>query len=202
MRIADVAGVIEFVKHFVGSSADTVVLEKVDVEKVAGVSALGDERRGPFFPVSVFMRVQDLPPPSRFMFWWTAPFLLATSVLLPIVARPPEPTGWMVLVVVEVLCLCVLLGCWNAERFWWCWRLVGAIVFGGYLAYWIAMLSIGEFFGDGRRSSATVFNALVGLIVFGYPGFMFAVFGRFTWRRQRLVEIAEDPASGLEEIDA
>lgn len=36
------------------------------------------------------MRVQDLPEPTRFMFWCTAPYLLATIVLLPLLIDPPE----------------------------------------------------------------------------------------------------------------
>lgn len=130
------------------------------------------------------MRVQDLPPPTRFMFWCTAPFLVATIVLLPLLARPTEPSGWIVLGAVELLAVFVLLGLYSPDRFWWCWRVVGGIVFAGYLAYLISMVKAGEWFGDGRRSSTTVFNALIGLVVFGYPGFMYAVFGRFTWRAE------------------
>lgn len=116
------------------------------------------------------------------MFWCIAPFLLATLVLLPLLARPPEPTGWIVLGVFELLCLCVFLGFWNPDQFWWCWRAVGAIVFGGYLTYLISTVASGQWFGDGRRSATTAINALIGLCVFGYPGFMYAVFGRFTWQ--------------------
>ena len=54
------------------------------------------------------------------------------------------------------------------------------------------MLVAGQWFGDGRRSSATAINALIGLIVFGYPGFMYAVFGRFTWRRESEIEEYND----------
>jgi len=59
---------------------------------------------------------------------------------------------------------------------------VGAIVFAGYLVYLVSMLVAGQLFGDMRRSAASALNALIGLVVFGYPGLMYAVFGRFTWR--------------------
>jgi len=130
------------------------------------------------------MRVQDLPPPTRFMFWCTAPLLAATLVLLPLFAQPHEPSGWVVMGAVELLAACVLLGLYHPSRFWWCWRAVGAIVFTGYLAYLISMVMEGQWFGDGRRSFTTARNALIGLVVFGYPGFMYAVFGRFTWRKE------------------
>ncbi|XZE17557.1 hypothetical protein SH449x_002831 [Pirellulaceae bacterium SH449] len=43
------------------------------------------------------------------------------------------------------------------------------------------MIVSGQWFGDGRRSSITAFKALFGFGVFGYTGFMYAAFGRFTW---------------------
>jgi hypothetical protein len=135
------------------------------------------------------------------MFWCTAPFLVATIFLLPLLARPPEVTGWVVLGAVDVLAILVLFGLYNGDRFWWCWRGVGAIVFVGYLAYLISMLIAGQFIGDGRRSSATALNALMGLIVFGYPGFMYAVFGRFTWRPEPAPAAEFDECSDTDDTE-
>ncbi len=118
------------------------------------------------------------------MFWATAPFLIATIVLLPLLASPPELTGWFVLAAVDLLAIFILLGLFDARRFHWCWRCVGAIIFTGYLAYLASMAVEGEWYGEGRRSSANAINSLIGLIIFGYPGFMYAVFGRFTWRHE------------------
>ena len=147
------------------------------------------------------MKVQNVPPPSRFMFWCTAPFLVVTLILLPLLARPPEPTGWVIMGVFELLALFVLIGFWNSERYWWCWRAVGAIVLVCYLGYLIEMVLSGQWFGNGRRSSATAINALIGLIMFGYPGFMYALFGRFTWRAESELEVDADEWSDTEEID-
>lgn len=135
------------------------------------------------------------------MFWCIAPFLLATIVLLPLVARPPHTSGWIVLGTVVLLCVCVLFGLWNAERFWWCWRAVGGIIAGGYLAYLINMIAAGEWFGDGRRSSTNAFNALMGLMVFGYPGFMYAVFGRFTLKPESEFDADTDEFDEFDEFD-
>jgi hypothetical protein len=133
------------------------------------------------------------------MFWCTAPFLIATILLLPLLARPPEVTGWFVLAAVDVLAILVLFGLYNPARFWWCWRGVGAMVCLGYLAYLISMILTGQLVGNGRRSSATALNAMIGLIVFGYPGFMYAVFGRFTWHP---VSELEDAYNDRGTIDA
>ncbi|MEP3834058.1 hypothetical protein, partial [Rhodopirellula bahusiensis] len=72
----------------------------------------------------------------------------------------------------------------------------------GCLAYLIAMITEGRWFGDGRRSSSTAFNALMGLIVFGYPGFMWAVFGRFTWKPESEYDDYTDEFNEIDEMDA
>lgn len=111
-------------------------------------------------------------------------------------------TGWIVMASVELLAVCVLLGFYDAYRFWWCWRGVGGIVFLGYFAYLISMAISGQWFGDGRPSSATAFNALIGLMVFGYPGFMYALFGRFTWHRQPESEDDSDERSVVDDTES
>ncbi len=135
------------------------------------------------------------------MFWCTAPFLVATIVLLPLLARPLEATGWVTLGVFVLLCIFVLIGLWSAERFWWCWRAVGGIIAGGYLSYLVAMIAEGQWFGDGRRSSTTAFNALLGLIVFGYPGFMYAVLGRLSWKPEQEYDDQTDEFTDADEPD-
>lgn len=118
------------------------------------------------------------------MFWCTAPFWVAAIVLLPLLARPPEMTGWIALGAFELLAVFALLGFYDADRFNWCWRIVGGIVFTGYCSYLISMIAAGQWFGDGRRSSTNALNAFIGLVVFGYPGFMYAVFGRIAWHTE------------------
>ena len=132
----------------------------------------------------VAMRIQDLPPPSRFVFWCTAPFFVATLVLLPFLVSPPAAIGWIVLIAFELFAACAFLGLYDPVRFKLCWRAAGAIVFAGYLAYLVDMVMKGQWLGNGRRAETTVLNALLGLFLFGYPGFMYAVFGRFTWRHK------------------
>ena len=45
----------------------------------------------------------------------------------------------------------------------------------------IAAIAEGQRIGNSRRSAATIFSALMGLIFLEYPAFMWAVFGRFSW---------------------
>jgi hypothetical protein len=118
------------------------------------------------------------------MFWCTAPFFVATITLLPLLASPVGIVGWSVLAAVELLAIFSLFGLYDPDRFNWCWRVVGGIVFAGYLTYLVQMVGSGQWIGDGRRSSIKVVNALIGLVVLGYPGCMYAFFGRFTWRAE------------------
>ena len=136
------------------------------------------------------------------MFWCTAPFLIATIGLLPLLVRPPETVGRIVLVAVELLAACALVGLYDPDRFWWCWRAVGAIVFGGYVAYLISTMLSGRWFGDGRRASAKAFNALLGFIAFGYPGFMYAVFGQFTWHPEPEANSVSNTGSAAEDRES
>lgn len=130
------------------------------------------------------------------MFWCTAPFFVLTLVLLPFLSNPVDATGWIILGAFETLAIFALFGLYDSRRFNWCWRIVGGIVFACYSAYLISMIVSGQWLGDGRRSSTTVLNALTGLVVFGYPGFMYAMFGRFTWSADSRTEEynAEDVA--------
>ena len=125
------------------------------------------------------MQVQGLPMPSRFIFWCTAPLLVANIALLPFVARPSGAFGWVGLGAFALFCLFVLMGLWDAERFWWSWRAVGGLVAGGCVAYLIAMIAKGQWFGN-----TSILSASAALLAFGYPGIMWAVFGRFTWNPQ------------------
>jgi hypothetical protein len=138
--------------------------------------------------------------PSRFMFWAIAPFLIVFFMLPAIVATVPPPTRTAAIVAagIELLAILVLLGLFDSRRFWWAWRGVGALVFLLFAAYLTDMLieSGGRVEAPARRSEASAFNAICGLIAFGLPGLWYAVFGRLTVRQDR-----DDDACEVEEGD-
>ena len=136
--------------------------------------------------------------PNRFIFNCTSPLLVAFIVLMPFLVRPPEILGWVAVILCELTAVFVLLGLFDAHRFWYCWRAVGGIVFLAYVSYLISMIIAGEFIGNGRRSSVSALNAAVGLFVFGLPGALYAVFGRLTFRSEP--EVADDYCDS-DEID-
>ena len=121
-----------------------------------------------------------------FFFWALCPFLLLFIVVMPWVGPKQDVTGMIVLISVETLAVLVLLGLFNSVRFWWAWRGVAAIIFATYMAYLIATLieSGGVIAFEPRKSKPSAFNAICGMIVFGIPGLMYALFGRLTLRKE------------------
>jgi hypothetical protein len=120
--------------------------------------------------------------PSRFIFYCTAPFLVALMVVLIAFARPVEASGWPLIIFIEFFAVMMLLGLYDYQRFHWCLRVVGALVFIAYVWYLVSTAMAGEWVGDGRKGAANAFNATIGLLVFGLPGLWYALFGRLTLR--------------------
>ena len=118
-----------------------------------------------------------------FIFWALSPFLLIFMIAMPFLIPEWTFNAIMVMSVLEIICLCVTLGLINSKRFSWTWRIVGALIFVAYLAYSISMLLEGNIMSF-RRSSASLFNAICGLVVFGMPGLLYAILGRFSFAKQ------------------
>jgi hypothetical protein len=140
------------------------------------------------------MRPTNKPPVRGFCFWSLAPFLVAFIVLMPTLVPRRDTTAVISLVVIESLAVLVLLGLFNSDRFWWTWRCVGGLVFLVYLAYLSHMLIEGdELIGvSDRKSEASAFNALCGLVVFGLPGLWFALCGRLSLRSNGADEFTDN----------
>lgn len=137
-----------------------------------------------------------------FMFWATAPFLVGLVAAIPFLVTDWDSTKAAVATGLSSLCVLVFLGLLHPIRFWWAWRAVGALVFGFYLLYLVDMLvaSDGGASSGGRRSEPSALNALIGLIAFGAPGLIYAIFGRLTpWLP---LDEAEDNPLEWEDDDA
>lgn len=132
-------------------------------------------------------------PARGLMFWALAPFLIMFLVVMPF-ATPVDVFGGGLILVLEALGALTLLGLFNSERFWWAWRAVGGLIFVLCIAYLVSMLieSGGKIEFTPRRSKASSFNAICALIAFGLPGLCFALFGRFTFRREHVEDIYDD----------
>jgi hypothetical protein len=149
-----------------------------------GFGVLSRDRSLPAVTCAVRSMTAITNGPSRFMFWALAPLLIA-FLMLPAIVPPPTRTAAIVAAGIELLAILVLLGLFDSRRFWWAWRGVGALVFLLFAAYLTDMLieSGGRVEAPARRSEASAFNAICGLIAFGLPGLWYAVFGRLTVRQ-------------------
>lgn len=127
----------------------------------------------------------DGPMGPGFMFWALAPLLLIFIVSMPLLIPKMTAGAVIVMIILDALALSLILVLYDHKRFWWCGRAVGAIVFLCYAAYLTLELleSHGVVTIGDRRSAPLVLNAFVGLVVFGLPGLLYAVFGGLPWRR-------------------
>lgn len=127
---------------------------------------------------------QNVPPPTRFIFWCLAPFLVVTFLFfLQGLVFFSSVESWIVIFGVEILIACVVMGLYDPARFHVCWRVAGGIVFTLYLWYLVGMVREGQWFGNRMKGPTSVLQALLGMFVLGYPGFMYDAFGRFAWHR-------------------
>jgi hypothetical protein len=107
-------------------------------------------------------------------------------VLLPFLVETPTFVQVMVLLGIETSCFALLAAFWfPPATARWAFRLVALLVFAGYAAYFVHEF----FFTDDpvkviqSRAEASPRNAFLGLIIIGIPCLIFAIFGRFTLRK-------------------
>jgi hypothetical protein len=135
---------------------------------------------------------------SPFLAWTLIPILLLFAVGMPLTVPDDPPTARPVAYLLSVCAMLLALGLFNPRRFAWAFRIVCAMVALTYLAYMLEMFfSDGPFFGDGRRSSVSPVNSLLGFLIIGLPCLCYAVLGRFTFRKEEFEE--DSPAEEDEE---
>ena len=108
--------------------------------------------------------------------------MVATALGLPLIVSPPSETGRVVLWLFSLCLLAATLGLANPVRFAWAFRFVALTILmaaAGYLTTEIYAWAGGKpFFGSGRKSGTSLFNALAFLAVFGLPAWRYLTLGR------------------------
>jgi hypothetical protein len=119
---------------------------------------------------------------NRWFFWVLAPVAVGGALIIAATAEPRGAVGRMVLTGVVSGLLLGTLGLANPVRFRWALKGVAALVvvaglsyFGVEFAAWWAGKPVGQ---SGRRSSASLFNATLFLLVFGLPAVRLLLSGR------------------------
>jgi hypothetical protein len=134
----------------------------------------------------------------RRLFWLLAP-IITGFVALMAVAQAGD-TSWTRTGILikfgfgsEILAMMLML--WHPDRFGWAGRVLAALEFAAYVAYFTAELldSHGTFHFIEPRGHASRRNATIGLLVFGGPGHWFAITGRLPWQRATAVSRPDAP---------
>jgi hypothetical protein len=125
---------------------------------------------------------------SRFIFWTLGPCLLlfAVTIFLLLPREKWLSTKGFVSWALIVAALLLFLKLYDGIRFHWAGRVVAGMVFAAYVAYFVheLVVSPAPFRMPRSRSEASAVNALLGLLIFGIPGLLYALLGRVTFRHE------------------
>jgi hypothetical protein len=119
---------------------------------------------------------------NRWYFWVLAPAMLGTALLVIVAAEPTSIAGYITAYGLVAVLLLATIGLANPQKFGWAFRGVAAGIFAAALAYfgsellaWQAGKPIGAF---GPRSTRSLWNAGLFLLVFGLPALLYLLSGR------------------------
>jgi hypothetical protein len=116
---------------------------------------------------------------SRFIFWALSPFLLLFVVVMSLKVDSWSATSSLLILGLDACALLLILALYDLKRFWWAGRGVTGIVFVAFLAYFADEIHRGQPWRFGPHSEDTPLNALMGLIVIGFPCLRYTLVGRF-----------------------
>jgi hypothetical protein len=114
-------------------------------------------------------------------FWVLAPVILLSCVGMTLAAfnRESQTTfGQALIVLIDLVALLLLLGLWNARRFYWCFRAIGLVVFCAYAWYLFDEFTRSDqpaFDKPARRGEQSPVNSLLGFVIIGIPALIFAL---------------------------
>ncbi len=127
---------------------------------------------------------------SKFLFWMTAPWALASALAFYFVAKGSfedgNRTAGFVTSYFSFLCLLGLFAMVSKKHGLLCGRLIAGTFALGYVWYFASTYFVeGQSLApSGRGSDSNPFNAICGLVVIGLPCALFAITGRPFWGKK------------------
>jgi uncharacterized iron-regulated membrane protein len=119
---------------------------------------------------------------NRWYFWVLAPVAIVSAIIIPLTAAPSSFGGQVAVWLMVATLLSGVIGLADVRRFGWALRIVAAIIVVAGVAYFVSELVAwrnGEPTGfGGRRSSRSLLNSVLFLLVFGLPAVRYLLFGR------------------------
>jgi hypothetical protein len=120
---------------------------------------------------------------SRFIFWTLAPALILGVAVLSVSVDYSSPIRVALVIFLDSLAILLALGLYSPRRNEWALRLVTGLVFVAYVVYLVEEVREGKPLSlAGNRGEESLRNAMLGLILIGWPCIKFTLLGFDGWR--------------------
>ena len=127
---------------------------------------------------------------SRFIFWALAPFLLLFAIVLPLTIVDWNQKRVVLVALLDLLAVLLAFGLYNPRPNEWALRMVTGLVFVGYASYVVLELYAGAPLKlAGTRGEVSLRNALLGLLVLGWPCIKFTLQGFDAWKSEHVEQL-------------
>jgi hypothetical protein len=121
---------------------------------------------------------------SRFIFWSLGPILVLFALSFPFLIVTWSGTTVAIVVVLDAVALLLAIGLYNPRRNEWALRMITGLVFVAYLAYVVAEVRAGKpLLLTGSHGEESLRNALLGLVLIGWPCIKFTFSGFDGWKQ-------------------
>ncbi len=122
---------------------------------------------------------------SRFIFWTLAPVLILGAAVFSVSVDYSSPTRVALVIFLDSLAVLLALGLYSPRGNEWGLRLVTGLVFVGYVDYLVEEIREGKpLYLTGGRGEESLRNAILGLILIGWPCIKFTLLGFDGWRHE------------------
>jgi len=122
---------------------------------------------------------------SRFIFWMLAPILVLFAFSFPFLSVEWSPMVVALVVVLDAIALLLAVGLYNPQRNEWALRMITRLVFTAYLAYVVVEVRSGKpLLLTGSHGEESLRNALLGLLLIGWPCIKFTLSGFDGWKKE------------------
>jgi len=122
---------------------------------------------------------------SRFIFWTLAPVLVLFALMFPLLVVKWSPMVVAMVVVLDTIPLLLVVGLYNPQRNEWALRMITGLVFTAYVAYLVVEIRSGKpLLITGSHGEESLRNALLGLLLIGWPCIKFTLTGFDGWKHE------------------
>src|SRR5215813_1061435 len=138
---------------------------------------------------------------SRFIFWALAPVLILFAIVMPLIVQKWTPVSITAVALLDSCALLLAFGLYNPSKNEWALRCVTGIVFVAYLAYLVEEIREGKPLRLwGTQGEESLRNALLGLILIGWPCIKFTLSGFDGWKHEHESAVTDHDQVGNSDV--